>query len=103
MESEFIGKTFDDFLFRPQPTAVGSRSMVDLRSRLSSHCELAWPIVSANMDSVAGSLMAKALALEGGVGIVHRAMSIADQAKGVDPLQYLIPLSESAIRESYGR
>jgi IMP dehydrogenase len=83
MENEFIGKTFDDFLFRPQPTSVGSRSQVDLTSRLCSHLDIALPIVSANMDSVTGSLMAKALALEGGVGIVHRGMSISDQAKEV--------------------
>ncbi len=87
MEREFIGRTFDDFLFRPQRGVVNSRSQVDLTGHLSVHCEIALPIVSANMDSVTGSEMAKALALEGGVGIIHRAMSIPDQAREVEQVK----------------
>jgi IMP dehydrogenase len=83
MEPEFLGKTFDDFLFRPQCGVVGSRRQVDLTSDLSRHVDLALPIVSANMDSVTGSLMAKTVALEGGVGIIHRGMGIAEQAREV--------------------
>ncbi len=83
MEPEFVGKTFDDFLFRPQLGVVASRSRVDLSSRLSSHYDISLPILSANMDSVTGSAMAKTMALEGGVGIIHRAMSIDDQAREV--------------------
>jgi IMP dehydrogenase len=83
MEREFIGRTFDDFLFRPQRGVVSSRSIVDLTGRLSNHYEISLPIVSANMDSVTGSAMAKTVALEGGVGIIHRAMSIMEQAREV--------------------
>ncbi len=83
MESEFIGKTFDDFLFRPQQGRVNSRSLIDLGSRFSSHFEISLPIISANMDSVTGSDMAKTMALEGGVGIIHRAMPISEQAREV--------------------
>jgi IMP dehydrogenase len=83
VESEFLGKTFDDFLFRPQYGVVRSRRQVDLTSRFSRHFHLSLPIVSANMDSVTGTAMAKTLALEGGIGIIHRAMSIADQASKV--------------------
>ncbi len=83
IEKEFVGKTFDDFLFRPQRGLVASRTQVDLNLRLSVHYDLSLPIVSANMDSVTGSIMAKTMALEGGVGIVHRAMSVADQAREV--------------------
>ncbi len=83
MEKEFVGKTFDDFLFRPQHGVVASRGRVDLTLRLSRHHELTLPIVSANMDSVTESVMAKTMALEGGVGIVHRAMPVADQAREV--------------------
>ncbi len=83
IEKEFVGKTFDDFLFRPQRGVVASRTQVDLNLRLSVHYDLSLPIVSANMDSVTGSIMAKTMALEGGVGIVHRAMSVADQAREV--------------------
>jgi IMP dehydrogenase len=81
MEREFEGKTFDDFLFKPQCGVVTSRGTVDLTVPLSHHYQISLPLVSANMDSVTGSDMAKAVALEGGVGIIHRAMSIADQAR----------------------
>jgi len=87
MEREFIGKTFDDFLYRPQRGVVQSRSRVDLASRLSSHFDIALPIVSANMDSVTGAEMAKAMALEGGVGVVHRGMTITDQAREVSQVK----------------
>jgi IMP dehydrogenase len=83
MEREFVGKTFDDFLFRPQRGTVASRGRVDLTLRLSAHHDLSLPIISANMDSVTESTMAKTMALEGGVGIVHRGMSIGDQAREV--------------------
>ncbi len=83
MEREFIGKTFDDFLFRPQRGILESRSKADLCSRLTLRHEIALPIVSANMDSVTGASMAKTMALEGGAGVLHRGMSIADQAAEV--------------------
>ena len=83
VETEFIGRTYDDFLFRPQPGVVGSRRDVSLRTRLSRRLGLELPVVSANMDSVTGAQMAKAMALEGGTGFVHRGMSIAAQAEGV--------------------
>ncbi len=82
-EAEFDGKTFDDFLFRPHRGVVSSRRLVDLTGRVSRHYEISLPIVSANMDSVTESIMAKTMALEGGVGIVHRGMSIGEQAKEV--------------------
>src|SRR5437867_2050789 len=82
-EPEFHGKTFDDFLLRPQEGAVSSRRQVDLSSRFSRRFESSLPIVSANMDSVTESTMAKTLALEGGVGIIHRGMSISEQAREV--------------------
>ena len=83
VETEFIGRTYDDFLFRPQPGVVGSRRDVSLRTRLSRRLGLELPVVSANMDSVTGAQMAKAMALEGGAGFVHRGMSITAQAEGV--------------------
>lgn len=86
-EQEFLGKTFDDFLFRPQRGVVSSRKRVHLALPLSRHLELSLPIISANMDSVTGSSMAKTLALEGGVGIVHRGMSIAEQSREVSQVK----------------
>jgi IMP dehydrogenase len=80
---EFIGRTYDDFLFRPQAGVVASRRDVALRTRLSRRLSLELPVVSANMDSVTGSQMAKVMALEGGIGFVHRGMPIAAQVESV--------------------
>ncbi|MGH2399673.1 MAG: IMP dehydrogenase [bacterium] len=83
IEPEFIGKTYDDFLFRPQGGVAESRRGIRLSSRLSRRIALELPIVSANMDSVTGGTMAKTMALEGGFGVIHRAMSIEVQAQKV--------------------
>ena len=82
-EPLFLGRTFDDFLFRPQHTPVATRRGVDLAMPLVAGLDLALPVVGANMDTVVGQEMAKALALEGGLGFLHRNSSIADQAERV--------------------
>jgi IMP dehydrogenase len=83
VEAEFIGRTYDDFLLRPQLGVVPSRRDVSLRTSLSRRISLELPVVSANMDSVTGARMAQALALEGGIGFIHRAKPIAAQAESV--------------------
>jgi len=83
LEPEFVGRTYDDFLFRPQSGVVTTRREVSLQSRLSQRLTLELPVVSANMDSVTGARMAKTMALEGGLGVVHRALSIEAQAEAV--------------------
>ena len=83
IEPEFVGTTFDDFLFRPQRGIVSRRGQVDLSLRVSVRHSLSLPILSANMDSITRAPMAKTMALEGGVGIIHRAMPIAEQAREV--------------------
>ena len=83
LEPEFVGKTYDDFLFRPQEGVAESRRSLSLRSRLIGDLGLELPIVSANMDSVTGADMANAMALAGGVGILHRALSIGAQVEKV--------------------
>jgi IMP dehydrogenase len=80
----FHGRTFDDFLFRPQKGRVGSRQEVRLTGRFSRRIALELPIVSANMDSVTEAPMAQVLALEGGLGVIHRAMPIEDQARAIE-------------------
>jgi len=87
LEAGLVGKTYDDFLFRPQRGVVTSRREVSLRTRLSRHLSLELPIVSANMDSVTGATMAKAMALEGGIGFIHRALSIDAQARAVQEVK----------------
>ncbi len=80
----FLGRTYDDFLFRPQRGRAGSRQSVRLTAGFTRGIPLELPIVSANMDSVTESKMARALALEGGMGVVHRAMPIEAQAREVE-------------------
>ena len=79
-ESAWIGKTFDDFLFRPQKGITSSRSDISLAASLTSRISLELPIISSNMDSVTGRRMAETMALEGGLGVIHRGQSIEKQA-----------------------
>ncbi len=83
LEPLFVGRTFDDFLFRPQHTPVDSRRQVDLAMPLLPGVALSLPVVGANMDTVVGEEMAKTLALEGALGFLHRNCSIAEQAERV--------------------
>ncbi|MCS6768010.1 MAG: IMP dehydrogenase [Candidatus Nitrosocaldus sp.] len=77
------GLTFDDVLLVPKRSSVVSRSHVNLRTRLSRRISLNIPIVSANMDTVTEANMAIAMAREGGIGIIHRFMSVEQQVNEV--------------------
>ena len=83
IEPEFVGRTFDDFILRPQKGLVGSRREVTLTAPLTRQLDLELPVLSANMDSVTDGTMAKTMALEGGIGFVHRAMPVEAQADEV--------------------
>jgi IMP dehydrogenase len=83
----FFGRTYDDFLFRPQQGRAGSRREVRLSSRFTRRIDLELPIVSANMNSVTEGDMARAMALEGGLGVVHRGMSIEQQAREIERIK----------------
>ncbi len=74
--------TFDDVLLQPGYSEVLPRE-VDLSTFLTREIRLNIPLLSAAMDTVTESRLAIALAQEGGMGIVHKNMSIADQAKQV--------------------
>lgn len=78
-----IGLTFDDVLLVPQKSDV-LPSNVSLKTRLTPNIELNIPIVSAAMDTVTESKMAIAIAREGGIGFIHKNMSITAQAEEVD-------------------
>lgn len=82
IESVFKGRTFDDFLFRPQYSPLISRKDADLRSQVCRGISVNVPIVGANMDTVTRERMAKTLALEGCVGILDRG-SVSDQVDRV--------------------
>ena len=78
-----IGLTFDDVLLVPQKTDLVSRSEVDLTTQLTKKIKLKVPVISANMDTVTETEMAIALAREGGVGIIHRFLTIEREAEMV--------------------
>jgi IMP dehydrogenase len=81
IERLFVGRTYDDFLFTPQHSPVATRKEVDLTMPLVAGLELSLPVVGANMDTVMGPEMAKTLALEGGLGFLHRSCPIEAQAE----------------------
>ena len=89
------GLTFDDVLLVPKRSPIISRSQTDLKTKLSRNITLNTPLLSANMDTVTESGMAIALAREGGIGIIHRFMTIEDQVDEV----LKVKRSESVIIE----
>ncbi|MEZ5570288.1 MAG: IMP dehydrogenase [Halioglobus sp.] len=74
--------TFDDVLLSPGYSTVVATD-VSLRTRLTREIELNIPLVSAAMDTVTEFRLAIAMAQEGGIGIIHKSMSIAEQAEQV--------------------
>ncbi len=78
-----VALTFDDVLLVPAYSGVHPNE-VDLRTRLCRGIHLNVPIVAAAMDTVTESRLAIALAQEGGVGVIHKNLTIADQAAEVD-------------------
>jgi len=75
--------TYDDVLLVPQYSAVDSRRKLSTLTKLTKEITLQIPIVSANMDVVTESEMAIAMAREGGIGIIHRFLSIDEQARQI--------------------
>ena len=87
-----LGLTYDDVLLLPGATDVVP-SEVDTRSRLTREIFVSVPLISAAMDTVTESRMAIAMARQGGIGVLHRNLSIADQATQVN----LVKRSESGM------
>lgn len=81
-----IGLTFDDVLLLPAKSEVIPRE-VDLTTMLTRNIKINIPIVSAAMDTVTEADLAIALAREGGIGIIHRAMSPEKQAAEIDKVK----------------
>jgi IMP dehydrogenase len=75
--------TYDDVLLVPQYSNVDSRRILSTKSCLTKKIALQVPIVSANMDVVTESEMAITMAREGGIGMIHRFMTIAEQARQI--------------------
>lgn len=77
------GLTFDDLLLVPGPSEVLPNE-VEVGTRLTKKIKLNIPLMSASMDTVTESRMAIAMARQGGIGIIHKNMSIEEQAREVD-------------------
>ena len=75
--------TFDDVLLVPQLSSILPKD-VDIASRLTRNIQLNIPLISAAMDTVTESQMAIAMAREGGIGVIHKNLSIENHAKEVD-------------------
>ncbi len=88
----FLGLTYDDVLLLPGPSEV-LPNQVSTSSRVSRNIKVNIPLVSAAMDKVTESRMAIAMARQGGVGVLHRNLSVEDQVNQVD----LVKRSESGM------
>ncbi|MDI1494849.1 MAG: inosine-5'-monophosphate dehydrogenase [Cenarchaeum symbiont of Oopsacas minuta] len=77
------GLTFDDVLLVPKYSDITSRAQTDLSTQLTRNIPLNIPIISANMDTVTESLMAVTLARLGGIGIIHRFLTIEEQTNEI--------------------
>src|SRR5947208_12636028 len=82
----YQGITFDDVLLEPAYSDVLPRE-VDVRTQLTRGIRLNIPIVSSPMDSVTESELAIALAQEGGLGVIHKNMTIPQQTREVDKVK----------------
>ncbi|MCK9905113.1 IMP dehydrogenase [Frankia sp. Cpl3] len=87
-----LGLTYDDVLLLPAASEVVPSS-VDTSTRLSRNISLAVPLVSSAMDTVTEARMAIAMARQGGVGVLHRNLSVDEQAQQVD----MVKRSESGM------
>ena len=82
----FIGLTYDDVMLLPGHTDV-IPSEADTTSRLTRRITVRTPLVAAAMDTVTEHRMAIAMARQGGLGVLHRNLSVADQASYVDKVK----------------
>src|SRR6476659_10234597 len=82
----YLGITFDDVLLEPGYSEIVPRD-VDVRTQLTRAIKLNLPILSSPMDTVTESDLAIALAQEGGLGVIHKNMSVALQAREVEKVK----------------
>ncbi|HHY21962.1 MAG TPA: IMP dehydrogenase [Bacilli bacterium] len=87
-ENKFVkeGLTFDDVLLIPAKSEILPRD-VSVKTKLTEKLQLNIPIISAGMDTVTEAEMAIAMAREGGLGIIHKNMSIEEQADQIDKVK----------------
>jgi IMP dehydrogenase len=83
MIMEGIGLSYDDVLLVPKRSNINSRKDIDIKTELTKNLIMNTPIISANMDTVTGYKMAITMARHGGIGIIHRFMTIEEQVSEV--------------------
>ena len=95
------GLSFDDVLIVPKYNKIASRRDVELKTRVTRNYSIDMPIVAANMDTICESKMAIALGKLGGLGVIHRFMSIEEQSKQVKEVreQGLIAAASIGIKD----
>ncbi len=91
-----LGLSFDDVLLVPKKGIVSSRKEVSLKTNLTKNIQLNNPIISANMDTATESKMAIVMARHGGIGFIHRFLTIEEQVQEVEKVKR----SESIFIES---
>ncbi|MBK1620781.1 hypothetical protein CKO42_20570 [Lamprobacter modestohalophilus] len=98
----WTGRTFDDFLFRSQKTESQTRRTISVKSLLTAEIALDLPIVSSNMDSVTGADMARAMAMHGGIGVVHRGITgiLIETASGSNLLAGLLSNRDTPVQDA---
>ena len=77
------GLTFDDVLLVPKFSDITSRAQTNLETKLSKNISLNIPLISANMDTITESSMAIAMARQGGLGIIHRFLTVKEEANEI--------------------
>ena len=92
------GLTFDDVLLIPKRSDVLPKD-VDLSVELAKGLKLNIPLLSAGMDTVTESQMAIAMAREGGVGIIHKNLTIEEQAAAAEPAEKRVAAETVAAAE----
>lgn len=99
--SDTVSLTFDDVLLKPGYAGF-SRKEISLKSKLTKNISLDTPLVSAPMDTVTESRLAIALAKAGGIGFIHRNLTIEDQASEVKKVKEQDLLVGAAVGSSPG-
>ena len=91
MKGDFLlGLTFDDVLLIPKRSSLKSRWDVDITTRFSRNIKLNIPLVSSPMDTVTEDKMAITLARHGGIGVIHRYLTLDKQVEKLYSIHRLI-------------
>ncbi|HKL24573.1 MAG TPA: guanosine monophosphate reductase [Candidatus Nanoarchaeia archaeon] len=97
--ARIIGKgySFDDVLINPKYNKIKSRKEVDFKTKVTKNYSLDMPLIAANMDTVCESEMAIAIGKLGGLGVIHRFMTIEKQVEEIKKVKFNGLVSSAAI------